>query len=972
MLNFWKQVVGDSDSSYSSPVENREGARVFSQRNNRSRGRTTTTSGSHNSKNEDKSVEILLSQFPPYGTFSQNRRNQVIFDSDDDNDGDDGDHDNDDYKIYNKDERISTTSNKNDNMMTVTDDDERSHHQNRIHSSPSDGNNSSKQPRRKQGRRASTRTQRYNKVEEDDESRSVASYRSYNSTSIPRINTVVSNHGDDVSIINVNPDNVNNNNDNDSNNDHRNEDSAVIPNQTFLDWEDDDEMNLWHKKKVSSRNKRISSSKRKTRRHRKGKRKYKKHHEANIFFWEKRQEWVDQGPKGSKKVTKSTSRQIDLIPNTSYASAPPSPGVTTASTSTQDTTLSPKRKYSPRNTKNDSTSNNDDEFTSSSLLSESDYDSDSSSSDNTTTAHRNDIFKHSAIFNQHSNNTSQNAESQSKDTSSSIQTSKGSSKDHQHHYEEKQHWMPDKLCKQCYSCDVPFSVFRRRHHCRICGQVFCSTCSAYFVEIGSTNAIDQQSQEKNDQNGRSLFLEKVASVKLGKTLLTTQSNTSSTPSGKNNADVSKVVSSSTTSGSKTATSTLSSVSARTVRVCKMCNDQLSTGGGALLASQHQLQAEELNSGLSKDIRDTKGSTPRKLLSKSDSANEDEVAHKESPLSASNHMRNFSSGTTIMSEKQTSPSQSNESSMSNLRNKFFPYKNSPLPSTTEETDAADPSSTESKIHFPSTSDTVLTDSNITEQFAGHDGSGLDDDFHNLNMVKKKLDEERMKRELKEQEEAQAILAAKAEAEAELQKNQNQPLMIGKRISSTVSKRFGRLAEQAAREPQLGDGDFCDEEAKLVGTGVKIIEEEEEVYGLDTDTDEKITKNKTSFPSLTTDEELLNEYRRSPSNGLNDKTENDSVTQESSKKIDKITNSDALKQANMHLGKIAADHLERMGRELLQSEAPLLIKGKEDSKSLDRWVDKLMTLATKCCATVESNIREGDLLDIRPYCKIKGMS
>jgi hypothetical protein len=46
----------------------------------------------------------------------------------------------------------------------------------------------------------------------------------------------------------------------------------------------------------------------------------------------------------------------------------------------------------------------------------------------------------------------------------------------------RQHWMPDQLCKQCYSCDMQFTVFRRRHHCRLCGQVFCNSCSAFFVE----------------------------------------------------------------------------------------------------------------------------------------------------------------------------------------------------------------------------------------------------------------------------------------------------------------------------------------------------------------------------------------------------------------------------------------------------------------------------------------------------------
>lgn len=49
--------------------------------------------------------------------------------------------------------------------------------------------------------------------------------------------------------------------------------------------------------------------------------------------------------------------------------------------------------------------------------------------------------------------------------------------------ENRQDWMPDQLCKQCHGCEQPFTVFRRRHHCRLCGQVFCSSCSASFVQV---------------------------------------------------------------------------------------------------------------------------------------------------------------------------------------------------------------------------------------------------------------------------------------------------------------------------------------------------------------------------------------------------------------------------------------------------------------------------------------------------------
>lgn len=40
----------------------------------------------------------------------------------------------------------------------------------------------------------------------------------------------------------------------------------------------------------------------------------------------------------------------------------------------------------------------------------------------------------------------------------------------------KQYWMPDSVSKECYDCCEKFTTFRRRHHCRVCGQIFCSKC----------------------------------------------------------------------------------------------------------------------------------------------------------------------------------------------------------------------------------------------------------------------------------------------------------------------------------------------------------------------------------------------------------------------------------------------------------------------------------------------------------------
>ncbi|KAJ4456345.1 putative 1-phosphatidylinositol 3-phosphate 5-kinase FAB1 [Paratrimastix pyriformis] len=38
-------------------------------------------------------------------------------------------------------------------------------------------------------------------------------------------------------------------------------------------------------------------------------------------------------------------------------------------------------------------------------------------------------------------------------------------------------WMQDKYCPCCFECQAKFSLFRRRHHCRLCGHVFCGRCA---------------------------------------------------------------------------------------------------------------------------------------------------------------------------------------------------------------------------------------------------------------------------------------------------------------------------------------------------------------------------------------------------------------------------------------------------------------------------------------------------------------
>ncbi|XP_058108698.1 1-phosphatidylinositol-3-phosphate 5-kinase FAB1B [Magnolia sinica] len=46
-------------------------------------------------------------------------------------------------------------------------------------------------------------------------------------------------------------------------------------------------------------------------------------------------------------------------------------------------------------------------------------------------------------------------------------------------------WMPDHSCLVCYECDSQFTIFNRRHHCRLCGRIFCAKCTANSIPAPS-------------------------------------------------------------------------------------------------------------------------------------------------------------------------------------------------------------------------------------------------------------------------------------------------------------------------------------------------------------------------------------------------------------------------------------------------------------------------------------------------------
>ena len=50
--------------------------------------------------------------------------------------------------------------------------------------------------------------------------------------------------------------------------------------------------------------------------------------------------------------------------------------------------------------------------------------------------------------------------------------------------EDKKFWVPDEHSQNCYNCGSKFfSLLNRKHHCRVCGNIFCKSCLETFWEI---------------------------------------------------------------------------------------------------------------------------------------------------------------------------------------------------------------------------------------------------------------------------------------------------------------------------------------------------------------------------------------------------------------------------------------------------------------------------------------------------------
>lgn len=56
----------------------------------------------------------------------------------------------------------------------------------------------------------------------------------------------------------------------------------------------------------------------------------------------------------------------------------------------------------------------------------------------------------------------------------------------------KDKWVPDKDVTNCFKCDSKFNkLYRWKHHCRLCGRIFCSPCCEFYL-----NGLDLGEEDK--------------------------------------------------------------------------------------------------------------------------------------------------------------------------------------------------------------------------------------------------------------------------------------------------------------------------------------------------------------------------------------------------------------------------------------------------------------------------------------------
>ena len=57
-------------------------------------------------------------------------------------------------------------------------------------------------------------------------------------------------------------------------------------------------------------------------------------------------------------------------------------------------------------------------------------------------------------------------------------------------------WIPSKNISKCYTCKSVFSIINRKHHCRMCGRIFCYNCADKWGVIPSLISVTSPPEKK--------------------------------------------------------------------------------------------------------------------------------------------------------------------------------------------------------------------------------------------------------------------------------------------------------------------------------------------------------------------------------------------------------------------------------------------------------------------------------------------
>ncbi|XP_065190028.1 nucleolar protein dao-5-like [Sycon ciliatum] len=64
-------------------------------------------------------------------------------------------------------------------------------------------------------------------------------------------------------------------------------------------------------------------------------------------------------------------------------------------------------------------------------------------------------------------------------------------KNDQGNFAMKAVWVPDARVNHCMGCEVKFTTFNRKHHCRFCGKVVCNDCSPHRVDVSALRGAEK-------------------------------------------------------------------------------------------------------------------------------------------------------------------------------------------------------------------------------------------------------------------------------------------------------------------------------------------------------------------------------------------------------------------------------------------------------------------------------------------------